>query len=91
MKGPWRRRAGRSDQLACRAAVRLMTDYLDGALSAPDVHRFAAHLAGCPHCSEYLRQLRTTTELAAGSEPEPDDETIRSLATLYRQWRAEST
>ena len=88
---PRRRRATRSDQLACRDAVRLMTDYLDGELSAPDAHRLAAHLAGCPHCSEYLRQLRTTIVLAAGSEPEPDGDTIRSLATLYRQWRAEST
>lgn len=80
----------RPDELACRAAVRLMTDYLDGALPASDADRLASHLAGCPHCTEYLRQLQVTIDLAGSVRPEPDEETSQSLATLYRQWRAES-
>ncbi len=87
----WRGRAARSDRLACRDAVRLMTDFLDGALSASDAARLADHLAGCPHCSEYLRQLRMTAELAGVTESAPDAATAESLAALYRQWRAEST
>jgi anti-sigma factor RsiW len=87
----WHRRAARSDQLACRDAVRLMTDYLDGALSRSDADRLAAHLAGCPHCAEYLHQLQATADLAGATEPEPDRATTQSLAALYRRWRAEST
>jgi anti-sigma factor RsiW len=85
-----RRRESRPDELACRAAVRLMTDYLDGALPTSDADRLAAHLAGCPHCTEYLRQLQVATDLAGSIGPEPDEATIRSLAALYRNWRAES-
>lgn len=89
-RAPTPRLASRPDALACRAAVRLMTDYLDGALPATDAARLEAHLAGCPHCTEYLRQLRTTADLAGRAEPLPDAATTRSLAALYRQWRAES-
>lgn len=87
----WRGRTARSDRLACRDAVRLMTDFLDGALSASDAARLAEHLAGCPHCSEYLGQLRMTADLAGAPESALDAATTASLAALYRQWRAEST
>lgn len=86
----WRGGTARSDRLACRDAVRLMTAYLDGALSTSDANRLATHLAGCPHCSEYLRQLRMTADLARATEPAPDAATTESLSALYRQWRAES-
>jgi hypothetical protein len=46
------------------------------------------HLAGCPHCTEYLAQMRKTIELtgtltADDLTPQMQDEFI----TLYRQWR----
>src|SRR4029079_5249716 len=50
----WRRRRA----LVCRQAVALMTDYLDGQLAPRDLERLEAPLAACPHCSEYLAQLR---------------------------------
>ena len=53
----WRRRRA----LVCREAVALMADYLDGGLTARDRQRLEVHLAACPHCSEYLAQLRVTT------------------------------
>jgi anti-sigma factor RsiW len=74
--------------LACRQAVELMTDYLEGALPGRDWARFEAHLAGCPHCSEYLAQIRDV--IAAGGHLEPDDlpsETVDDLVALYRTWR----
>ena len=46
----------------CRQVVELMTDYLDGALSAGDRARFEEHMAGCDGCRAYLAQLRTTRE-----------------------------
>ena len=80
----WRRRA-----IVCRKAVALMTDYLEGALSARDRVRLEEHLAGCPHCSEYLAQLRVTIDALGHVEPEAlSDEAVDDLVALYRAWRA---
>jgi anti-sigma factor RsiW len=76
--------------LVCRQAVALMTDYLEGALSSRDRTRLERHLADCPHCSEYLAQLRTTIEVLGRAEPEDlPDEMVDELVGLYRRWRAE--
>ena len=40
--------------MKCREVVELMTDYLEGALSAIDRHRFEEHIAGCDGCRAYL-------------------------------------
>ena len=76
--------------LVCRQAVSLMTDYLDGALGQRDRDRLEAHLAGCPHCSEYLAQIRAT--VAAAGHVEPDDlspEALDDLVALDRNWRTQ--
>jgi anti-sigma factor RsiW len=65
-----------------------MSDYLDGALAARDRDRLEAHLATCPHCSEYLAQIRAT--IAAAGHVEPDDlpdSTLDELVALYHRWR----
>ena len=75
--------------LVCQQAVELVTDYLEGALSRSGRHRYEAHLAGCPHCTEYLAQMRTTIELTGTLTP--DDLTPQmqdDFIALYRQWRA---
>jgi anti-sigma factor RsiW len=84
-----RLRLSRRD-LVCQQAVELVTDYLEGSLSRADRRRFEAHLAGCPHCTEYLAQMRATIALTgtvtADDLPEPvQDEFIE----LYRRWRAD--
>jgi anti-sigma factor RsiW len=77
--------------LVCRQAVELMTDYLDGRLPANDVQRLEAHLAACPHCSEYLAQLRVTIDALGHAEPdELDQDALAELVDLYRRWRADS-
>ena len=87
MRWPFRRRR----DLVCREAVALMTDYLDGQLSAADVVRLEAHLSACPHCSEYLAQLRVTIDALGRAEPDAlSDEALDELVGIYRQWRAES-
>jgi anti-sigma factor RsiW len=77
--------------LVCRQAVELMADYLDGRLAASDVHRLEGHLAACPHCSEYLAQLRVTIDALGRAEPdELSDEALDELVDLYRRWRADT-
>ena len=47
-------------RLTCRDVVELLSDHLEGALSAAQRARVEAHLAACPDCLAYLAQLRTT-------------------------------
>lgn len=80
----------RNPDLVCQQAVELVTDYLEGALNARARRRFEAHLAGCPHCTEYLAQMRETIRLTARLEP--DDLTPQmqdEFTDLYRRWRSE--
>jgi anti-sigma factor RsiW len=80
----------RKRALVCREAVALMTAYLDGALDGRDRERLEAHLAACPHCSEYLAQLRVTIDALghAGPDDLPDD-AVDELVGLYRRWQSD--
>jgi anti-sigma factor RsiW len=83
------RRWLRRRTLVCRQAVALMSDYLDGSLPERDRRRLEQHLAGCPHCTEYLAQLRATIDSLGRAEPdELADEAIDELIALYRRWRS---
>lgn len=84
-------RTFRRRTFACQQMVELVTDYLEGALSHGDRRRFEAHLAGCPHCTEYLRQMRTVISLSGQLTPDdlsPEMET--EFLRLFRTWRSES-
>jgi anti-sigma factor RsiW len=75
--------------LVCQQAVELVTDYLEGALSRAARRRFEAHLAGCPHCTEYLAQMRATISLTGRLVPEDLTPQMREeFVALYRRWRS---
>jgi len=76
----------------CRQVVELMTDYLDGTLSASDRERFEEHISGCDGCRAYLAELRITREvvgrLAAESIPKSvEDELLKA----FRDWKPGKT
>jgi len=76
--------------LVFRQAVEMVTDYLEGTLRARARRRFDDHLASCPHCTEYLAQMRETISLAGRLEPEDLTPQAREEFTdLYRRWRSE--
>ena len=80
----------RSRGLVCQEVVELVTDYLEGALSRADRRRFESHLAHCPHCTEYLAQIRETIRLAGRVTHEDLTPEMRTdLTALYRRWRAD--
>jgi anti-sigma factor RsiW len=86
MKAGLRRSASR--RLVCQQAVELVTDYVEGALSRASRRRFEKHLADCPHCTEYLAQIRAT--IAMSGRVKPDDLTPRmrqEFSTLFRRWQ----
>src|ERR1700735_990962 len=67
----------------------LVTAYLEGARPAEDRRRLERHLAGCPHCTEYLAQMRETIRLAGRVAPEDLTPVMRTALTdVYRRWRA---
>jgi anti-sigma factor RsiW len=74
--------------LECRELVELVTEYLEGALTPEERTRFELHLAICPGCAAYVRQLRATLgasrRLSEGSLP---DETRARLLTAFRDWK----
>ncbi len=77
-------------ELVCQEMVELITDYLEGALTRSQRKRFEAHLAACEHCTEYLRQMRTTIQLTGRLHAEDMTPAMREdFAELYRRWRAE--
>jgi len=55
--------------IVCQQAVELVTGYLEGTLVRAGHRRFEAHLAGCPHCTRYLAQMRKTIELTGSLTP----------------------
>ena len=80
----------RRQDLVCREAVELITDYLEGVLDRRDRARLAAHLAACPHCTEYLAQMRKTLDALGRIEPEALDPQVQDeLVALYRRWQSE--
>jgi anti-sigma factor RsiW len=74
--------------ISCREVVEIVTDYLDGALSAEDRARMDAHLAACPPCMLYVEQIRTTRRLAAEAESELEQRPDReALLAAFRDFR----
>lgn len=79
----------RPTPVVCRDAVELVTAYLEGQLSRRDRARFEAHLAKCPHCTEYVHQMRTTVVVLGQAASEaPDAETREEMMALFRGWQA---
>ena len=77
-------------EIPCQQVVELVTDYLEGALSRRDRRRFEHHLAGCPHCTAYLEQMRETLRLTGQLVPEDlSPEMQQEFGEIYRQWRSQ--
>ena len=73
----------------CRQVVELMTDYLEGALSAIDRARFEEHIAGCDGCTAYLAQLRTARKIMGTLADEPVPALVeKELLEAFRSWRS---
>ncbi len=80
----------RRRDVVCREAVELVTDYLEGALRGRERARFEAHLAACPHCSEYLAQMRRTLDALGRIEPEELEPQVQDeLVALFRRWQSD--
>jgi predicted anti-sigma-YlaC factor YlaD len=74
--------------LTCQELVELVTDYLEGSLSAQRRARFEEHLAICTGCRNYLAQMRQTIKLAGKlSEESIPPQARDDLLSVFRNWK----
>jgi predicted anti-sigma-YlaC factor YlaD len=77
-----------TEALSCQELVELVTDYLEGALSAEDEARFDVHLAPCDGCRNYVEQIRETIRLVGGVSPlSLSPEAEEALLHAFRDWK----
>ncbi len=74
--------------MTCKELVDLITDYLEGALSAADRHRFEEHLDRCSYCRVYLEQMRQTIRVTGKlSEESIPGEAKALLLRIFDDWK----
>ena len=75
-------------ELTCKELVELVTDYVEGALSAADRLRFDEHLGNCPFCTTYVDQMRQTIALV-GRLPDAamSPKALDALRAAFRDYR----
>jgi anti-sigma factor RsiW len=72
--------------VVCRAAVDLITDYLEGALRPSERRRVETHLANCIACTAYLEQMRTTIDVLGHLDPDDlPHAVLDELVDLHRR------
>jgi anti-sigma factor RsiW len=75
-------------EMPCRELVEVITDYLEGALSAEDHQRFEEHLSACTACALYLEQFEVVIRSVGRitSEDQLGPELREGLVTAFRDW-----
>lgn len=72
----------------CRQVTELVTDYVEGRLSAWDRVRFQVHLGLCRGCRAYVRQMRLTARsLGALPPPALDGHVEAELLKRFEGWK----
>ena len=77
-----------SEPLSCKEIVELVTEYLEGSMSAERRLGFEEHIAICPPCRNYFDQFRHTVELGKTIEEDKLPADVRdALVEVFRGWR----
>ena len=75
-------------EISCQEIVELVTDYLEDALPKEERRAFEEHLAGCPHCTNYLDQMRQTMRLTGRLTEEALEPEFRAqLLDAFRDFK----
>ncbi len=77
-----------SNALSCKEFVELVTEYLEGAMSAEEKARFEAHLDICDGCEIYLEQMAQTIRwMGKLTEEQVSQEAQEKLLKSFREWK----
>jgi anti-sigma factor RsiW len=74
--------------IRCLEMVEIVTDWMEGALPEGERADIEEHLAICPHCVDYVAQMRTTTRVIGrlvDDGPAPDAARRRLLEVFRAQ------
>lgn len=75
---------------SCQELVELVTEYLDGGLSAPERLGFELHVNICPPCRGYLAQLRRVIDAAPSLRVDELPRSLREgLTAAFGDWQKE--
>jgi len=76
-------------EVICQEWTELITDYLEGVLPRRLVKAIDRHLAACPHCTEYLAQMRRTISVTGELPADTDvpDELLDALQQAFEDYR----
>ena len=75
--------------MSCSEIVELVTEYVEGMLSADDQARFERHLSICPGCRTYLEQFRETIAITGELREEDVPPPARAeLLAQFRDWKS---
>ncbi len=74
--------------MTCKELVDLITEYLEGALSASDRLRFEQHVDRCSPCRIYVEQMRQTIRAVGKlSEESIPDDAKALLLRVFDDWK----
>jgi anti-sigma factor RsiW len=74
------------EALRCSELVEVITDWLEGVMPESRCAEMEEHLAICPHCLEYVDQMRATTALLRQLDDDFHDGTHLRLLRAFRSW-----
>ena len=76
-------------EVVCQQWVELVTAYLEGALPRRVEKAIDRHLADCPHCREYLEQMRLTIRISGRIAVDDDvpPDVVDALEAAFRELR----
>lgn len=74
--------------MTCQEMVDLVTNYLEGALSAADREQFERHIHMCSGCDHYLGQIEETIRVTGKlREDTVPPEALERLLGAFREWK----
>jgi anti-sigma factor (TIGR02949 family) len=78
--------------MTCQELSEIVTDYLEGAMTASDRARFDRHLTLCPECRRYVDQMKQTVTALGRVPDEPIPAEIEAkLLERFRDWKRQGS
>ena len=74
--------------MTCKAFTEAVTDYMEGVLRFPLGAYFQMHVASCPGCSVYLRQMQQMIDALGRLPVRPPSPAVRNaLLQRFRSYK----
>jgi anti-sigma factor RsiW len=75
------------DDLHCIELVARLGEYLEGAMSTEERHRFEVHMEHCIGCHRFFVQLRLLRKALSAAVETDADECSPRLSAIFSDWK----